>query len=350
MLSCRNIKRIHLGFVTAAGLLCAGAVFAQPRGHGDSEADLLWRKSIEVGAETPMRADMTITERILGATTRTTAHVVQSEGGRYRVVFSSPPDAQGRVVASDGAAFWTFDPKLKLLVKYAQVSGTGQGARRTDPLVERNYRIALLSDRDSIAGRPVYVLALVPRLAGKSSQRRWIDRRTFKTLRIETRYADGVVARVIAYSNVELPAHVARADVAPPATTGRRLEDRTTPAVFVPASDLPIRVRELGLGMNGPLGFHLMQITSSAVGGKENLQLLYGDGVGSISIFAQLGGRTPRTIPVDWRRTSIHGTTAFTETTGHTNVVVWSASGHRFTVISHLAPDALQTFLMGLVK
>jgi len=335
--------------LTAVILLWAGFLASRASQDGERAVEL-WRKSLISGATTPMRARMTITERIHGRTTTTVAQVIQGTGGRYRVAFTQPRDAAGRIVTSDGRVFWTYEPTKKLLTKNAQVSGTGQGALRTDPLIEDNYRIRLISDSAVVAGRPAYQIELTPRQVGKSRQQRWIDKATFKTLRIETRFADGVTARVIDYSEVTLPALVKQIDFQPLRMPGLRVEDGSTPASYIPASQVRDRARALGLTSDAPLGFRLLQITSVEVGDKPNLQLLYSDGIETVSIFAQDGGRTPKIIPVNWQRESVNGVLVFQEKSGHTNTFVWSANGHRFTAVSHLQIDALNLFLSGIIR
>lgn len=341
-------KSMRITLFAASILLCSGLCLARTD-HRKPFADLIWRKALMSGAEIPMRADMTIRDRVQGRTTVTGARVIQGPRGLYRVEFTAPAEARGRIVISDGRAFWAADPNQKLVVKTAVVTGTGQGARRTDPLIEKNYRIVLLSDHEMVAGRAAYLLELSPRLPGKSSQRRWIDRRTFKTLRIETRFSDGVLSRVIAYSHVTLPAPVSMIDFTFPSST-LRIVDRSTPSEFVPGRDLSTRARQLGLEPHGPLGFHLMQMTSGLVGDKTNMQLLYSDGVESISIFVQDGGQTAQVVPANWQRAYLNGTVVFRETTGHNSVLVWSGHGHRFTALSHLQPDTLWTFLESFLK
>lgn len=297
-----------------------------------------------------MRAEITLTQRAEGKTATTQAHILQGEGGRYRMEYISPEEARGRVIASDGAAFWQYDPKRNTLAKTLQITGTGQGGRKTDPLIERNYKIALLSDKETLAGRRVYLLELTPAYAGMSLQRRWVDQKTFKTLRIETRYPDGVVSRNIVYTPLALPASVSATDFQPPKTPGVRLIDASAPADAASAQERAKIALSVGLKAESQMGFQLMRVAFSEISGKKNTQCLFSNGVETVSIFVQDGGQTSQTVPANWRKLSLQGDSAFLQRKGHSSVIVWSRNGHRYTAIARMVPETLQAYVCRQIR
>ena len=124
-----------------------------------------------------MRAEMLMTQRRHGKTITTQAHIVQGPMGKYRMEYLLPVEAKGRIVFSDGRSNWQVEPGGNTLAKTNMVVMSEQRDRELERLIESNYSITLVSEKAEPAGRPAYLLDLTPRLAGKSSQRRWIDQR-----------------------------------------------------------------------------------------------------------------------------------------------------------------------------
>ena len=199
-----------------------------------------------------------MTWRKHGQTFETRAHVEQGAKGRYRMEYTFPASTRGRIVFSDGNTQWQAEPGRNLLASTDLIPENEQNERNTEDLLARNYRIALVSDEETIAGRRAYLLELLPRQEGKSSQKRWIDRETNKTLRIETHYPDGILARMIAYNVTALPAHIAPSDFAPPANPmlQRVAASDVSPALSAlpPASNADAAVRGLGIADRRRIG------------------------------------------------------------------------------------------------
>jgi outer membrane lipoprotein-sorting protein len=354
-----GIKPARVGRSVAALLACAAvsiALFAwRPPLHlrrsahaahhsaqtDSREALAVWRRSLTEGEETPMRAEMTMSWRRHGITYRAQAHIVQGRRGRFRMEYVQPPDACGRLVFSDGQTAWQYEPNRKLLARTAMPPMSQEKDRAAESLIEANYRIALESDHATAAGRPAYIIGLLPGQPGKSSQHRWIDRQTGKTLRIETRYTDGILARMVSYDQVTLPATVTEADFRPMASGGLRTVSAPSSLDTYPQSAVPEELARVHLRTDAALGFRLMGLTRSRVGGKLALQLLYGDGIETLSIFVQHSDAVT-TVPPRWRRAELQGVTIYENSDGHLNAVSWTRGGWRYTALSHLTVPALE--------
>ncbi len=305
----------------------------------------LYHISVTRGTDVPMRAELTMTWRRHGMTHSTQAHIVQGPQGRYRMEYVLPAEARNRIVCSDGRTQWQYEPRRNLLTETPLVPTSEQNERDTEDLVATNYKIVLVSDDEKTAGRPAYLLELLPRQEGKSSQKRWIDRQTFKTLRIETHYPDGILASMIAYTSPTLPAVVAPSDFTPPQPSGvNRASSPTTSNVFPVHSDNP-SVHSLGLRAEGALGFRLTQIASSSVDRARTAHLLYSDGIESVSVFVQNEGSPILSKAPGWHPISIMGHTAYENLDGHLDAVLWTEGNYRYTAVSHLGPRALQQFV-----
>ncbi len=296
-----------------------------------------------------MRADLTMTWRRHGQTFETRAHVTQGAQGRYRMEYTFPADTRGRVVYSDGSTQWQAEPRRNLLATTDLIPESEQNERDTEDLLTQNYRIALVSDEEKIEGRRAYLLELLPRQEGKSSQKRWIDRATFKTLRIETHYPDGILARMVAYAVVALPAQVSLSDFAPPASPGlRRVAAPVTshaPATVLSTRNAGASVRGLGLQTEGALGFRLTQVASSSIEAAKTAHLLYSDGIETVSVFVQNGDTPALANAPGWHNVTLNGKTAFENLDGHLDAIVWTQGKYRCTAVSHLGPKALQAFV-----
>ncbi len=317
----------------------------------------LFHRSITQGADVPMRAEMKLTWRRHGITHTSRAHAVLGAGGRYRMEYLEPAEAKGRVVYSDGQTQWQCEPRHNLLTTTNLIPESTQNERDTEDLIAQNYKIVLVSDDEKVAGRTAYLLELLPRQEDKSSQKRWIDRQTFRTLRVETHYPDGILARMVAYTDLTLPAKVAPSDFVPPPTPG--LVRMTTP---VSSTILPLPVsndsngsrpalngslRTLGLHPTGTAGFQLTQVASSAVKQAQTAHLLYTDGIETISIFVQNGQMPALANAPGWHEIQIGTRKAFENLDGHLDAIVWTQNGYRYTAVSHLGPRALQQFVNG---
>ncbi len=339
------MKRV--GFFGLPIVLLAVLLFAWRGARYVQEHDprAILHRSIIEGADVPMRAELTMTWRRHGIAHITQAHVVQGAKGRSRTEYLLPLEARGRLVYSDGHTQWQYEPRRSLLATTTLLPEDERNERDTEDLVSQNYKIVLVSDDERVAGRRAYLLELLPRQEGKSSQKRWIDRETFKTLRIETHYPDGILARMVAYTSVTLPATVTPADFAPPSLPGmQRVASPPT------SNDYPLRnpassARSLGLSMNGALGFRLTQVASSSVESAQTAHLLYSDGIESISVFVQNGGPPVFAHAPGWHAITIRNRTAYENLDGHLDAIVWTQGRYRYTAVSHLGPIALQQFV-----
>ncbi|HLK61166.1 MAG TPA: sigma-E factor regulatory protein RseB domain-containing protein [Chthonomonadaceae bacterium] len=341
----RRYKRFLLLLLLPFGLLAAlGLGYRQqPEAQGDALA--IWHKSLTQGADAPMRAEMTMTQRQHGRTLTTQAHVVQGARGRFRMEYILPVEARGRIVFSDGQTNWQYEPLQNLLAKTTLVPMSEQRDREVEALIESNYRMALVSGRESIAGRSTYVMDLLPHHAGKSSQRRWIDKQTYKTLRVETHYTDGILARMVTYDQVTLPAVVAEADFLPMQAKNMQVVSTPASSVNILTRAIPEQFASLELKPEAALGFQLIQVSSSEIDRLPATQLLYSDGIETVSIFVQQGDQAVLTVPANWKKLAIRNISVFENIDGHLDALTWIRNGRRYTAVSHLTPSALQSFV-----
>jgi outer membrane lipoprotein-sorting protein len=337
--------------VTVLGLALGGLGLGRARQDRVHTLGLaVWRKSIIIGEDTPMRADMLMTQRRHGKTITTKARIIQGPHGKYRMQYQLPKEANGRIVFSDGRANWQFEPGKNMLAKTTLAPMWEQRDRDLERLIEGNYEITLVSDKAAAAGRQAFLVNLAPRQSGKSSQKRWIDRKTGKTLRIETHYTDGILARMVSYTNVELPASVSDADFLPGKVSSVQTVSAKDDSFYLATHTIPSMYSSLLLKPTAALGFELIEISSGEIDDAQATQFLYSDGIESVSVFVQKGPAAISSIPPNWTKVAIGNETAYQNLDGHLDALTWIKGGYRFTAVSHLVPDALAKFAESQLK
>lgn len=297
------------------------------------------------GEEVPMRARMTLILWKDGGAVATIARVHQKPHGHYRLDYEAPPAAHGRVVCFDGSSHWQYEPRRRVVTRTTVRARNDATRKASLSLIERNYRIVLVSDHERQAGRMCDLIKLVPRQAGKGYQLRWVDRKSKKTLRTEARLADGSVARMVSYQQVTYPRTIPDSEFEPPVGPGTRVV-RVLPAPPSPTSqDLAAQARTVGMPANGPLGFSLERVSTERVGGKRLAHLLYTDGLEAVSVFVQAGGGPPVTVPPGWHRMQADGASVYETSGRHVEAITWVRGKRRYTAVSHQGGPVLQAFI-----
>jgi outer membrane lipoprotein-sorting protein len=357
-----------VGLLSGAVLCLSGALYAQAtkehasavrnissasKGKPSSLSPLeIWRKSQTIGADRPMRAQFSLTIWRDGKSFATLAQVAQGAHGSYRMVYEAPPSARGRVVWIHNRNYWQYEPAKNLLTRTELPARDTWSKSLAHQQIERNYRVSLLSDRETVAGRATYLIELKAVSEGKGRQRIWVDRATFKALRVETYYANGTLARLITYSNIAFPARIPDSEMKP--ALGPNVRRRETPlSTTMPESDsrkMAERARSVGLMAEGPLGFRLERVMVGRVGKKQTLQLIYSDGLETLSVFVQENGAPFRQASAEWRAVPMKQITAYRRVRGHTDTLLWTHRGRRYTVIAHLQPSAMEAFVREQIR
>ncbi len=293
---------------------------------------------------------MVFTWRRHGVVHTVKARVVQGSHGKYRMEYELPVEANGRIVTYDGETNWQYDPTGNSMTGTSIPATPGQMDSEVESLIKANYTLSLAPERARVADRKTYVLDLTPKCAGKSSQRRWIDCQTFKTLRIETHYTDGILAQMVAYTDIQFPTFVNASEFKavnvhgakrkPPIAVQSPLRTRIIPSKYV----------DTGLNAQADPGFSLVQKSTSLINGQTAEHFLYSDGIETVSVFVQRGASGPLQVPSNWRRIELRGRSAFENLDGHLDAITWNNRGFRFTAVSHLTPEALKQFAQSEVR
>jgi outer membrane lipoprotein-sorting protein len=101
------------------------------------------------------------------------------EPSQTRVEMVTPAEALGMIVLETGDAVWIFHPKRQ---SWRQMAWRAPDAR--PQLLLKNYEAQMVR-RESVAGRPAFVIRLTSRNPGNPSKMVWIDTKTRLALRQE---------------------------------------------------------------------------------------------------------------------------------------------------------------------
>jgi len=302
------------------------------------------RRSAEAKDRVPVVGHLSVMQWKGDRTVATLAHVSADARGRYRQEYDAPRSAHGKVVVYDGKELWQYDPSRHVIRVDPLPAADPQAPDRTVRLLSRNYVVRKVAEA-VVAGRPAYVLRLKPRDAGKGTQMRWIDQKTLMTLRLEKRSADGVLAYAMRYFDVKLPATIGESAFRPPSVVGARIVRTQRGPVPLEAAPMSAEAAARRLPLEGPLGFQLQRALFERDGA---FHAVYFDGLESISVFVRPGSPLPRKVPAGWQAVRMRDKTAYLSRGSHTDVMVWSSHGLRFTAVSRQAPRALRVFVAGI--
>lgn len=326
------------------GLGVFGLTLLAQAGSGQESAQALWRRSLKAGMETPMRGTMRLTQRLTGKYYTSEAAVIQGTGGRFRLTYRSPVASKGRWLLFDGVSYWQYDPKSRQTLRTDPPVRDASEDSRNHALIERNYRFTLEPKQEKLNGRRVAVLHVLPRQAGKLSQRRWIDIATGKTLKSETYYRDGILLSRLLYTPDALPAHLTEGELAAP-RSGSAVTSTQSALSDAEIADLLARRR---LKREITSGFVLQRAVKSQTAGGETTQLLYTDGLETVSLFMQKTEGVSLTSDTRWEPLTLAGQPAAMQRSGHILTVVWVRDKVRYTAVARIGRTAFLELLPSL--
>jgi hypothetical protein len=218
-------------------------------------------------------------------------------------------------------------------VRYAADDGVatrwGRGPMRAAPAPSAAWDLEL-DDPATVAGRRTNVVA-VRGDDGTLRARFFVDPKTHLLLRRDVFDRDGTLTRSVRFVRLSTGA----APPVPPVPEG---------SPTVAATD------EVPDGFVAPAELGSFRLLGRYEHPDGTLQLFYGDGLFSLSVFEQDGLVDWGSVPEGGRRTSVEGRRAQTYSTAAGTVAVWGEGGLVLTCISDAPVDAVQAVLPGIVS
>lgn len=135
---------------------------------------------------------------------RTVVRVTHGAGDRIRQEVLFPPGMAGELILDNGRTRWHYSPRTSLVDISPSVVSTRQ-QHVSERLMARNFKL-VVRKKAVIADRPTLVVEVLPLLAGRDSQRLWLDQATLVPLRVERLSPEGQLRESSEFRRIEVPA------------------------------------------------------------------------------------------------------------------------------------------------
>lgn len=228
-----------------------------------------------------------------------------------RIEYTAPGELAGIVTIDKGNDSWRYLPK-----KGEWEHQKWDLGEETLTLALRNYNV-VDAGSGSVAGRPAYVVKIVPKSKGIPSQTLWIDKQTYLVLKSEVRGPSGSLRSSSSFSDIDINPRGISSGLF---SVRGKVEDNNGAGSF---GFTPVKPDYL------PRGYVLVGIAPVKVDGGVAAHLQYTNGINTISIFQK---RLPRPANSSERvEKKPNGITIITSSKGRIS----------FTVIGDISQDEL---------
>jgi outer membrane lipoprotein-sorting protein len=307
-------------------------------GRDDPRATALLRAAMDAGRTTSYVAQV---QTIRFGPSGTVATITKEEHlapDETHKLYIAPENVYGDSVVIHGTQTYSYDTKHRRVVVSTAPSYDPQTASNSNlGLLLANYR-PVIGNPEIVAGRPAIPCSLLNRYTGERVMQLWIDAETRLILQKETYHANGTIGSRVQFENIRYTKALPAALFATPIPAGYQVV-RATPAGSAP-TDIDHVLKEAGFAPAGPRylpdGFTIMSADVTTVKGVRTLQLLYSDGVRSLSLFenaqsaaADFGHLRPMT-------TKIENRDALYVNDGPTTLLSWKDRGLAFALVGDL--------------
>jgi len=245
-------------------------------------------------------------------------------------------DKRGDIIVDDLKHWWVLSERTGTLVERNSMQSQNADRNRELLVQLKDSLKAVKTGDDTVAGRPVDIIVVSPRLDAMGIIRKfWIDRETGLQLKSEERDGSGRVLRSSYFTSVQINADLKAIDFSepkPPAGVTVKRDVSIVHATFADAEKAGISIRG---SSNIPTGYtpQYVEVTNA---GKWVTQH-WGNGTSVLSYSRITGGRGPATSDPGFRQIP-----------GGRRGYVWNADGVMHVVIAPLPDDVIRKFADGL--
>ncbi|MBV9080409.1 MAG: hypothetical protein JO102_04735 [Elusimicrobia bacterium] len=286
------------------------------------------------GPSSPYQGRILLTKWSGTRTTTEEANVFFSPPERYRIEFLAPDGTVDRVVIGDGQS-----EQVQLIKQGKTLGGsTSTASQKIMPrdeerrLLAENYAITVAGSED-VMGRQAWVVDLVPKLAGKPTQRMWIDKDTNAILEVKRTLASeksGADSRFTRFEIKKDQPETLFAFANLPKSQPSK-EENAAPAA--PPSD--------GARLAG--GFAFAGSDLFDVRGQRVEHLRYTDGLVPVSLFVT---RVPVEAPKLQEAASV-SSPMYIGLANPVHVSQWKEGSQHYTVVGEVSPELLRQMKLG---
>lgn len=245
-------------------------------------------------------------------------------------------DKRGDIIVDDLKHWWVLSERTGTLIERNSMQSQNADRNRELLIQLKDSLNAVKTGDDTIAGRPVDIVVVSPRLDAMGIIRKfWIDRETGLQLKSEERDGTGRVLRSSYFTSVQISPDLKAIDFTepkPPAGIAVKRDVSTVHGTFADAEKAGISIRS---SPNLPAGYtpQYVEVTN---GGKWVTQH-WGNGTSVLSYSRIKGGRGPAS-----------SEPAFRQIPGGRRGYVWNVDGVMHVIIAPLPDDAIRKFADGL--
>ncbi|HVM13908.1 MAG TPA: sigma-E factor regulatory protein RseB domain-containing protein [Egibacteraceae bacterium] len=214
-------------------------------------------------------------------------------------------------------------------------------AEKAVAALEEKYEVAVTGE-DRLLDRPSTRLEVRQRADGSLRERLWVDEDTGLLLRRESFEGAGRRLRLIAYLSLDLrPGAAVRAGGRAARDGGTERLDRRSQAISPVDPDALSALRQAGWTVPATLPGSYEPVGMYAVDGSHSqpLQVVYGDGLYTVSIFQQRGRPDWDSLPEGAEPAKRLGWHAYEWPGAVPQRLVWEASGTTFSLVGDAPPE-----------
>lgn len=322
--------------VGALGLFALLLLCVTPVRSDDARA--LFRAALE--ADDSVSYSGTITSVIYDrdSADATVARIDHKAPNSWRLWYVAPAGAYGRMIVSNESLTYQYEPKQSRVYKN-DWSATAPGVALSLDFgrVEENYTVEL-GPKTSVAGLTARSLSLVSKHTGSLIQRFWFDVRSKLILRRESYHPDGSIGSKSSFDNIRiggtLPGELFKMSVPSGMTLvpGAEYGKPTSNVADLHASSK----FEFAAPATLPYGFRLENGSFTSHDGVDTVQLVYGDGLRTFSLFEYTNASMPRFSRAKPKPLRIGELTGeYADVDGET-LASWNTSHLVFTIVGDL--------------
>jgi negative regulator of sigma E activity len=253
-------------------------------------------------------------------------------------LYLAPEEMYGDSVIIHGAETFSYDAQhQRVVISHGPAADPQAITNGNLALLLANYR-PIIATPEIVAGRPTIPCALVNRFTGVRVMRVWIDAQTRLILQKETYHADGTIGSRTQYENVRYTQAMPNTLFATPIPAGYHVVENHTPTSD--ATDIERVVKEAGFTPASPRylpeGFTVVSADVTVVKGVKTLQLMYSDGIRSLSLFENATNATADFGHTKTVTTKIENRDALYMNDGSTTLLSWKNAGLTFALVGDL--------------
>ncbi|MDQ2908253.1 MAG: DUF4367 domain-containing protein [Candidatus Eremiobacteraeota bacterium] len=265
--------------------------------------------------------------------------------------FVAPESLYGDYIITRGTATYDFDTKHgKLTISHNPTIDNQISAGDDFNQVLANYR-AIPDGSETVADRATQSFVLVNKYTGVRVLRVWLDRQTHLVLKKEEYHANGAVASQAHFEELRYTDAIPSDLFA--VNTPRGYAQVAGVDVDMPSSDIERVIKEAGFTpyrpKDLPQGFTLDSGDVTTTNGVRTLQLLYSDGLRTISLFenasdaaADFGTMRPKTVEFEGHKAQ------YVED-GPTTLLTWQEHNLHFAIVGDLTRTELEDIAKSVV-